>query len=288
MGAARSSLIVALSLAVLVALLLGIPSPSPRGRFEYAGLVVAPTLVGERNVKDPEFFRYPDHSLFRDSDGRYYVVVTADRYPAILTTKDLFHYELFAKLNLSGKVAPFVLYDPQGKDFYLFYSDWGNTISSDVEYARLGLAIAHSERGAVPKLFTDLGYVTVDGSPLIDPSADWDPYVVMIGGHYFMIFSAASHGVHLATADGIGTAGLATESDDAGPWARFVVEKPFGRDLDSARQLNQVLHQTFQEDNIFRIDHYLGKEAVQNLLYFRFCLSLLNPIFRFPGFFRIF
>ena len=206
MGAARSSLIVTVSLTVVVALLVGFPSRRPRGRFEYAGLVVAPTLVGERNVKDPEFFRYPNHSLFRDSDGRYYVVVTADRYPAILTTKDLLHYELFAKLNLSGKVAPFVLYDPQGKDFYLFYSDWGNTISSDIEYARLGLAIAHSERGAVPKLFTDLGYVTVDGSPLIDPSAGWDPYVVMIGGHYLMIFSAASHGVHLATADGIGTA----------------------------------------------------------------------------------
>ncbi len=59
---------------------------------------------------------------------------------------------------------------------------------------------------------------------------------------------------------------------------RVVVEKPFGRDLASARALNQVLHKQFPESNIFRIDHYLGKEAVQNLLYFRFANSFLEPI----------
>ncbi|HEY9713502.1 MAG TPA: hypothetical protein V6C72_08520, partial [Chroococcales cyanobacterium] len=52
--------------------------------------------------------------------------------------------------------------------------------------------------------------------------------------------------------------------------ARVVVEKPFGRDLKSARQLNSILHKYFKEENIFRIDHYLGKEPVQNLIYFRF------------------
>ena len=60
--------------------------------------------------------------------------------------------------------------------------------------------------------------------------------------------------------------------------ARVVVEKPFGHDLASARELNQILRQAFAEDNIFRIDHYLGKEAVQNLLYFRFANSFLEPI----------
>ncbi|MEO5762061.1 MAG: glucose-6-phosphate dehydrogenase [Vicinamibacteria bacterium] len=59
---------------------------------------------------------------------------------------------------------------------------------------------------------------------------------------------------------------------------RVVVEKPFGRDLESARALNEVVHQAFDESSIFRIDHYLGKEPVQNILYFRFGNSFLEPI----------
>jgi glucose-6-phosphate 1-dehydrogenase len=60
--------------------------------------------------------------------------------------------------------------------------------------------------------------------------------------------------------------------------ARVIVEKPFGRDLASAEALNRILHQAFPESAIFRIDHYLGKEPVQNLLYFRFPNTLLEPI----------
>jgi len=71
-------------------------------------------------------------------------------------------------------------------------------------------------------------------------------------------------------------AGLAKSGCDKG--ARVVVEKPFGRNLSSAQELNRTLHKSFPELSIFRIDHYLGKEPVQNLLYVRFANSFLEPI----------
>ena len=70
---------------------------------------------------------------------------------------------------------------------------------------------------------------------------------------------------------GLGAAGLADS-------ARVIVEKPFGRDLASARELNRVARSVFPEDSIFRIDHFLGKEAIMNILYFRFANSFLEPI----------
>ena len=69
----------------------------------------------------------------------------------------------------------------------------------------------------------------------------------------------------------LGDAGLAQK-------ARVIVEKPFGRDLASARELNRVAQSVFPEHSIFRIDHYLGKEAIMNLLYFRFANAFLEPI----------
>ncbi len=77
--------------------------------------------------------------------------------------------------------------------------------------------------------------------------------------------------IFVSAIDGLAEAGL---NRSAG-WTRLVVEKPFGRDLESARALNRAIHEHFSEDQVYRIDHYLGKETVQNLLVFRFA----NPIF---------
>jgi glucose-6-phosphate 1-dehydrogenase len=94
---------------------------------------------------------------------------------------------------------------------------------------------------------------------------------------------AANRLYYLATAptlfpvivDGLGRNGLATSQ--AG-WRRVVVEKPFGHDLESAVELNHALHQVFHEDQIYRIDHYLGKETAQNILYFRFLNTIFEPV----------
>ncbi len=71
--------------------------------------------------------------------------------------------------------------------------------------------------------------------------------------------------------EGLGASGL-------GKNARIIVEKPFGRDLASAQQLNRITQSVFPENSIYRIDHYLGKEAIMNILYFRFANSFLEPI----------
>lgn len=76
------------------------------------------------------------------------------------------------------------------------------------------------------------------------------------------------------TAKGLASAGLA----EAKGYARLVVEKPFGRDLESAQALNRVLHEGWTEDQIYRIDHYLGKETVQNLMVFRFANAMFESL----------
>jgi glucose-6-phosphate 1-dehydrogenase len=75
----------------------------------------------------------------------------------------------------------------------------------------------------------------------------------------------------------LGRAGLDHELHDGG-WRRIVVEKPFGHDLDSARRLNRELGKVFRESQVYRIDHYLGKETVRNLLVFRFGNGIFEPL----------
>ncbi len=77
--------------------------------------------------------------------------------------------------------------------------------------------------------------------------------------------------------DGLGAAKL-TETDDGGPWRRVVIEKPFGHDLASAKALNARVLKVLREDQVYRIDHFLGKETVQNIMTFRFANGLFEPL----------
>ncbi|HXZ84540.1 MAG TPA: glucose-6-phosphate dehydrogenase [Myxococcota bacterium] len=130
-----------------------------------------------------------------------------------------------------------------------------------------------SEHGGVdatafPKLASLLRYVEGDYA---DPKT-FDRLKQALGGavhptHYLAIPPS----LFAVVVEGLAKSGCASG-------ARVVLEKPFGRDLASARELNRILHSVFSEAAIFRIDHYLGKEAVQNLLYFRFGNSFLEPI----------
>jgi glucose-6-phosphate 1-dehydrogenase len=79
-------------------------------------------------------------------------------------------------------------------------------------------------------------------------------------------------------AEMLGEAGLAREEENGNGWSRIVVEKPFGRDLQTALELDQILYQSFTEHQIFRIDHYLAKETIQNILMFRFANAIFEPI----------
>lgn len=92
-----------------------------------------------------------------------------------------------------------------------------------------------------------------------------------------IFYLAIPPSLYEATAKMLGSAGLSIEGEN-GNWSRIVVEKPFGRDLDTAIELDRSLHEHFQEHQIFRIDHYLAKETVQNILMFRFANAIFEPI----------
>ncbi len=136
------------------------------------------------------------------------------------------------------------------------------------------------------------------GSPFTD--GDWAPFaarLTYVPGNFAMVRDYVRLANALAELEGgpagrlyylaapprfyadivarLGQAGLAAATDG---WRRVVVEKPFGTDLGSARALNQALHQVLDEQQIYRIDHYLGKETVQNLLIFRFANTLFEPV----------
>jgi glucose-6-phosphate 1-dehydrogenase len=93
-----------------------------------------------------------------------------------------------------------------------------------------------------------------------------------------LLYLAIPPNLYPGTVHSFGEAGFSTEHSDGTGWVRIVVEKPFGRDLESAVDLDRDLHTYFAEHQIFRIDHYLAKETVQNILMFRFANSIFEPV----------
>lgn len=92
-----------------------------------------------------------------------------------------------------------------------------------------------------------------------------------------LYYLATPPSLYTTCVSGLGQAGL-TRQDKSGRWARVVVEKPFGHDLDSSRELDTALHQWLSEEQIYRIDHYLGKETVQNIFILRFANAIFEPL----------
>lgn len=88
-------------------------------------------------------------------------------------------------------------------------------------------------------------------------------------------YAATGPDLYAGIVGALGSSGLA---DEIGGWRRVVIEKPFGRDLASAQDLNRSIHKVFDERQVYRIDHYLGKETAQNILFFRFGNTIFEPI----------
>jgi glucose-6-phosphate 1-dehydrogenase len=118
--------------------------------------------------------------------------------------------------------------------------------------------------------FTDAGLYTRLGQTLTEVDKNHNTH-----GNYFF-YLATSPAFFGNIADQLGASDLACEKN--GQWRRVVFEKPFGSDLESARALNRQVSKVLKEHQIYRIDHYLGKETVQNILVFRFSNGIFEPI----------
>ena len=147
-------------------------------------------------------------------------------------------------------------------------SDW--TVKQLQERATDGIkhSVGTVDQDALTKVLKSLRYVQGNYN---DPGTFTKLKEALSGAKSPAHYLAIPPSLFGTVIDSLGKAGLAAN-------ARVIVEKPFGRDLKSAQELNEIARSVFPEESIFRIDHYLGKEAIMNILYFRFANSFLEPI----------
>ncbi len=147
-------------------------------------------------------------------------------------------------------------------------SDW--SIDQLREYAENAIrqSVKDVDKAALADLLSNLEYVSGDYG---DPATHGELAAKLDGKACPVIYLAIPPVIFPTVIGGLRDSGLAARS-------RVIVEKPFGRDLATAKDLNHVLSSGFSQDSIFRIDHYLGKESVEGLLAFRFANTILEPL----------
>jgi glucose-6-phosphate 1-dehydrogenase len=146
--------------------------------------------------------------------------------------------------------------------------------------AQLAESIAPANRAAFERLAPRIFYYTADTSDRPAMDALGGQLDALPGGRASgrLFYLSLKPELFAPVAESLGASGLLRRWARGEGFRRVVVEKPFGHDLRSARRLNRELYRTLQEDQIYRIDHYLGKETVQNLLGFRFHNAIFEPL----------